>query len=384
VAETGIVLRKQELDDLAELGHLLISSGFFKDSGKVAQAAVKVLAGRELGLGPIASMRSFHIVENKIEMSADLMAQRVKAHPKYDYRVAVLTDEKCSIRFFEDGDDDELGTSIFSMEDARRAGLVKPNGAWVKYPRNMLFARAMSNGIAWFCPDVAAGGRLYVDGEISGYDQEQDPELPSSAPLVDPETGEILEDVAEMATDAQLRHLFALAHELDLDDDARHALAGVESFKELTKARASELIEDWIIEAEVTKAREERNPRAENEARAVSTDPFEGLEPEGAEDLLPSEPERSQNVAAEEEGSNPTREGQANTAGTAPPSSAATTDPDAIATPEQRAAALRHFGGSKAEVCRAVAKLSGISVTWAEITHVQMEGAILARLDRKV
>ena len=45
-----IVVRQQELDDLASLGQMLRDSGSFEDVHSIAQAAVKVLAGRELGL----------------------------------------------------------------------------------------------------------------------------------------------------------------------------------------------------------------------------------------------------------------------------------------------------------------------------------------------
>ena len=40
------------------------------------------------------------------------------------------------------------------------------NGAnWKNYPRNMLFARAMTNGARWFCPDVYCG---YAEEELEG------------------------------------------------------------------------------------------------------------------------------------------------------------------------------------------------------------------------
>lgn len=32
----------------------------------------------------------------------------------------------------------------------------------------MLFARALSNGVRWFCPDVFAGNVVYVPGELDG------------------------------------------------------------------------------------------------------------------------------------------------------------------------------------------------------------------------
>ena len=57
-----------------------------------------------------------------------------------------------------------MGTSSFSIKDAERANLLKGNN-WRAYPRNMLFARAISNGCKWFCPDLFAGG-AYVHGEV--------------------------------------------------------------------------------------------------------------------------------------------------------------------------------------------------------------------------
>lgn len=186
--ETAIVPTRVELDTLEDLGNMMLTSGYFDGVGKVAQAAVKVLAGREVGLGPVASMRLLHIVDGKIEMSADLLAMRVKEHPRYDYRVREITAEACVIVFFEDGE--PCGISEFTMGDAENAGLGRKE-TWKRYPRNMLFNRALTNGVAWFCPDVAAGGSFVVEGAIT----------------TDPATGEIVEasDSLEPVADASER-----------------------------------------------------------------------------------------------------------------------------------------------------------------------------------
>jgi len=51
------------------------------------------------------------------------------------------------------------------MEDAGNAGLIARDN-WKKYPRNMLFSRAMSNGAKWHCPDVGAGAPIYTPDEL--------------------------------------------------------------------------------------------------------------------------------------------------------------------------------------------------------------------------
>jgi hypothetical protein len=37
---------------------------------------------------------------------------------------------------------------------------------WEKYPRNMLFARALTNGITFYCPDAFDVGRVYTADEL--------------------------------------------------------------------------------------------------------------------------------------------------------------------------------------------------------------------------
>lgn len=154
--------------DVLTLGRVFRDSGYFKDATGEAQAIVKIFAGREMGIPAFAAMTGIHIIQGKPEIGAHLLARLVKESPKYDYRIIEHTDETCSIRFLERiGDDwDVLGVSTFTMADAKRAGLLS-NATWGKYPRPMLFSRAMSNGVSMMCPDVTGGSRVYAEGEIS-------------------------------------------------------------------------------------------------------------------------------------------------------------------------------------------------------------------------
>ena len=151
------------LRETMDLGSVLVKSGYFNDARDASQAVVKVLAGREMGFGPIASMQGIHIIQGKPSIGANLLGAAVKRTGKYNYRVPVLTDERAEIAFFENGE--EVGRSVFTMADAKAAGL---NGKdnWKKYPRNMLFSRALSNGARWYCPDVFSGVTPYTPEEL--------------------------------------------------------------------------------------------------------------------------------------------------------------------------------------------------------------------------
>lgn len=157
------------LADTMQLGSTLAQSGYFADAKEAAQAVVKVLAGRELGFGPVASMTGIYVIKGRVSLGANLMAQAVKRSTKYDYRVVELTGEAAEIAFFEGSV--ELGRSRFDKDDAVKAGTQNIN----KFARNMLFARAMSNGVKWYCPDVFSttvytpeelGEQVDGDGEI--------------------------------------------------------------------------------------------------------------------------------------------------------------------------------------------------------------------------
>ena len=165
-------LATQDITSIA--GHF-IKSGFFRDAKDQSQAIVKILAGQEIGVGPFTAMTGINIIQGRIAMSANLIAAQVKRSGKYNFHVKVLTDTECALEFFEGGK--LIGVSTFTSDDATQAKLAGVN--WTNYPRNMLFARAISNGAKWYCPDVFGGSPVYTPEELG-------------AP-VNPETGEIIE-----------------------------------------------------------------------------------------------------------------------------------------------------------------------------------------------
>ena len=169
---------------LSELGNVLTKSKYFTDATDASQAIVKVLAGRELGIGPIASMTGIHIIKGKPALGANLLASCLKRSGRYDYRVKELTAQNAAIEFFEviGGKRESLGISAFSIADARAAGTQNID----KFARNMLFARALSNGVRWYCPDVT-GGPIYTPEELGAPVNGDGEIIESSAKLVTPE-----------------------------------------------------------------------------------------------------------------------------------------------------------------------------------------------------
>lgn len=141
-------LIKTTATEAMQLGETFYKSGMFTDIKSAQQAIVKIMAGAELGVSPFAAMSGIHIIQGKPTIGAGLMAARVKGFGKYDYKLVKHDETICSIDYYKGTE--MIGNSTFTIEDAKKAGTKNLD----KYPKNMLFARAMSNGVKWFTPDI--------------------------------------------------------------------------------------------------------------------------------------------------------------------------------------------------------------------------------------
>ena len=156
--------------DALTIGETFFKSGMFADIKSAQQAVVKIMAGAEMGISPFAAMSGIHIIQGKPTIGAGLMAARVKGFGKYDYKVLEHSDKICSIEYFQNGK--SLGVSTFTIEDARKAGTKNLD----KFPKNMLFARAMSNGVKWYTPDIYESP-VYVPEEMEQVNEEATAEV---------------------------------------------------------------------------------------------------------------------------------------------------------------------------------------------------------------
>ena len=274
-----LAVRAQDVNitELQTTARLLAMSNYFDAKGNsdvaIAQMATKILAGRELGYGPFASVNGIRIIQGRPAISANLMASAVKASVRYDYRVKVMSADVVTIEFYErtqDGKRELLGESTFTKEDAKNAGTQN----MAKFARNMLFARAMSNGVRFYCPDVFSGNAVYVpeelgatvDGEGNVIDVQVKEAQPQQTNVQPPVTGVVQDKPvsssngngngngnggARLADATTLKHLHACGGSLYGGgwDDKRHELVKritkgrTESSKELTQAEADKLID---------------------------------------------------------------------------------------------------------------------------------------------
>jgi hypothetical protein len=167
MSNNTLAVREFSYDEIERSAQAMAKSGYFTDAKTMEQSVVKILAGREMGFGPFASMTGVFIIQGKPTVGANLMASAVKRSGRYNYKIITMTADVCDLEFFEGTQ--SAGHSIFTAEDARKAGTQNMG----KFPRNMLFARAMSNGVRWYCPDVFDGAAVYTPEELGANVNEQ-------------------------------------------------------------------------------------------------------------------------------------------------------------------------------------------------------------------
>jgi len=167
------------------------------------QAAAIMLKGFELGFSITASFENIHVIEGKPSLSP--RGALALIHGCGELAGITVTDEldakgaptACAVTMKRRNGFEY--TARFSMDDAKRAGLVKPNSGWEKYPANMLRYRAIGYAADIVFPDVIGGTKradeygadLTADGDViegswqtpQGGSQPQQPQQPAASPV---------------------------------------------------------------------------------------------------------------------------------------------------------------------------------------------------------
>lgn len=168
-------LEPASLPQAMQLANHMHAARMFNGYGSPQAVLSTILAGRELGLQAIASLRAFHVIEGKHSPSADVLRGLVlrSGHAKY-FRCVERTNEKATFETWRK-DEPEPVKLTYTIEDGYAA--FKPelpeverkkkwaSSAWGKYPANMVTARAGAMLARLVYPDILFG--LYTPEELS-------------------------------------------------------------------------------------------------------------------------------------------------------------------------------------------------------------------------
>jgi hypothetical protein len=166
-------ITEAEFAYLERLAAAAADSGLYGNGAKVkAQLLMKLIYGRDLQIPVSAALSAIDIYDGKMELSSNLIAALLEAHPHYAYAIVETTNERCELEFFKDGR--SLGKAKFDAADATTAGLADSD-YYRHYPSDMFFARAITRGGRRYCPGLGRGVAIYATGELAKRTPEPTP-----------------------------------------------------------------------------------------------------------------------------------------------------------------------------------------------------------------
>jgi len=149
----------------------------------VEAVAVIMIAGNELGMGPMEALQNLHAINNRIGMDATKMRARVYERiPGADIEVVEATPARCTLIGTRPGKTPVEVT--YTIQDAQTAGLAGKDN-YKNHPADMLMARATSRLVRRQFPD-ALGGAMYTPDELESIgpppnpQPDQDPSAPTA------------------------------------------------------------------------------------------------------------------------------------------------------------------------------------------------------------
>ncbi|MFG2165543.1 hypothetical protein [Micromonospora chersina] len=198
--------------------------------GKPAEAAAAILAGAEVGLSPIASLRAFDNIQGTPAPKA-ITLRAIAQGLGHEVRI----DESSQVIAVVSGrrkGDTEWQTSTWTIERAQQMGLTG-KAQWKQQPAAMLVARATAEVCRWIASD-AIMGMPYTAEEIrdqgTTVEARPAPRLVSAADFIETPALEqpadvvtvdvVLEEIAAADTQTRLDEIKAVCKDNGIKDQA--------------------------------------------------------------------------------------------------------------------------------------------------------------------
>lgn len=185
--ETSQQVALVPLDQVERMAVAFAKSGLFGIKTPEQAVALMLIAQAE-GLHPAVAARDYHVIQGRPALKADAMLARFQqAGGKVVWNA--YADDKVSGTFSHP--QGGSATVEWTLAQAKTAGLTNKD-VWKQYPRAMLRARVVSEGIRTVYPGVSVG--VYTPEEIGDFDAKPETkeveavQLPERKVVVNPVT----------------------------------------------------------------------------------------------------------------------------------------------------------------------------------------------------
>lgn len=154
---SGMSLAPQTLDEAMRFAEVLAKSSIVpKDyQGSPGNVLVAIQWGAELGLPPLQAMQNIAVINGRPAVWGDAVIALVRGSGLLESIDEELGDSMATCTVKRRGEPPV--SRSFSLEDAKRAGLLGKQGPWQQYTKRMLQMRARAWALRDVFPDVLRG-----------------------------------------------------------------------------------------------------------------------------------------------------------------------------------------------------------------------------------
>ena len=157
-------IQQYAISEVLQMAQAVAKSNLFGVKSPDQALALMLLSQAE-GIHPMLAARDYHIIDGKPSLKADAMLARFQQAGGRVKWLKMADDCVSGVFSHEQGGDVEISWDMARAKQAQLAG----KGNWAKYPRQMLRARVISEGIRATFPGCIVG--VYTPEEVADFDE---------------------------------------------------------------------------------------------------------------------------------------------------------------------------------------------------------------------
>lgn len=230
------ILNPANLHEALEMAGVLCKSSLIpKDfQGNAGNVLVAIQWGMELGLAPMQALQSIAVINGRPSLWGDAVIALCKAHPVCEW-VREYEEDGVAVCVTQRRGDPEPVERRFSMDDAKRAGLLGKAGPWTQYPRRMMQMRARSWCLRDAYPDLLRGMAVAEEQQDRVIVNEVPAPAPSTASRTEAIKTRMKQITRDNSRDVSTLHAVLRDGE-NLDADTGEVIAEVDPIADLLTA----------------------------------------------------------------------------------------------------------------------------------------------------
>lgn len=144
------------VEDVGKMAQQVAASQMF--GLNQAQAFVLMMLCQSEGIDPIQAVRRYHIIQGRPAMRADAMLAEMLDRGWQVTWQSKSNDHDTAFATFQHTSKCPKAQDVgYSIDEAKRAGLIKDGSGWVKHPAAMLRARVISTAVRMLDPGIIVG-----------------------------------------------------------------------------------------------------------------------------------------------------------------------------------------------------------------------------------